>query len=63
KFREDIEKALAEYGEYSKEIDTVVNILHSVGVKTTKGFTVIERSTLEKERMQPAIVGILMEKF
>ncbi|KAH7975848.1 hypothetical protein HPB52_006193 [Rhipicephalus sanguineus] len=64
KLRAAIEKALAEYGEYStEEVDQVMEILEKVGLKTSKAFTVLEPRTLREEGMPAATVGILMDKF
>ncbi|KAL1478036.1 hypothetical protein MTO96_035283 [Rhipicephalus appendiculatus] len=64
KLRADIEKALAVYGEYStKEVDIVMDILDDIGLKMTKAFTVVDRSTLLEKDMPPVVVAILMEKF
>ncbi|KAL1483393.1 hypothetical protein MTO96_033232 [Rhipicephalus appendiculatus] len=64
KLRADIEKAIGEYGNYSTEdVDTMMEILDEIGLKTTKAFTVVERSTLEEKKMPPVVAGILMEKF
>ncbi|KAH7975847.1 hypothetical protein HPB52_006192 [Rhipicephalus sanguineus] len=64
RLREDIEKALAEYGEYShEEVDEVIKILEKIGMKATKGFTVIERSDLLEKGMPAVVAGILMKAF
>lgn len=64
RLREDIEKALAEYGEYStEEVDEVIKILEKIGMKATKGFTVIKRSDLLEKDMPAVVAGILMKAF